>query len=366
MSHCVPVFSRTGRPRQVIAASLHVPLVVTDIRHMVAAEQTETSERLIAQHLQQPFYLDQLPLIRTALLRLADDWHILVITMHHSIADGWSFDLLFRELATAYTSYTHGQQPDLPVLSLQYADFAYWQRHWLQGQVQTEQLRYWQEQLHAAPALLDLPTDYARPPEQSFRGDVYRHLLPSKLIEQVVTVGRPSGATLFMTLLAAWAVLLARYSRQMDLLIGTPIANRTRSDIEGLVGFFANTLVLRLRLAPNMSFRALLQQTREVTLNAYTHQDVPFEALVEVLQPERTLRSHPLFQVMVDSIPRHALVLPGLAVEHMPVHTGTAKFDLTLLLEERDDGMMAVWEYATDLFADTTIKRMAGHFCRAA
>jgi amino acid adenylation domain-containing protein len=296
------------------------------------------------------------------LLRLADDEHVLLLTLHHIITDGWSMGVLVRELATLYAH--GGQATALDPLPLQYADYAAWQRQQLESTALETQLAYWRERLTGAPPLLELTTDRPRPPVQSYCGATFHFELPANLTERIAVLCRQEEATPFMALLAAFQVVLARYSSQDDFCIGTPIANRTRAEVEGLIGFFVNTLVLRADLSSNPSFRDLLQRVKMAALGAYAHQDVPFETLVEQLQPQRNLSYNPLFQVMFvfQNTPAEQLRLPGLDMRVLPVESGVAKFDLTLIMEERPDGLHAALEYNTDLFDETTIARMADHF----
>jgi non-ribosomal peptide synthetase component F len=291
---------------------------------------------------------------------------VLLLTVHHIVADGWSIDIFVRELLVLYTAYRQGMPARLAELPVQYADFAVWQRQWLAAEMMAEHLAYWREQLAGAPPLLELPTDRPRPPIQTFQGAHIGVALPSRLSEQVQRFSRETGSTLFMTLLAAFKVLLMRYSGQEDVVVGVPVANRTRVEIEPLIGFFVNTLVLRSNLAGNPPFRTLLQQVQERTLEAYEHQEVPFEKVVEDLQPQRNLSYSPLFQVMfvLQNVPKSAMELPELALEPLETASPVAKFDLTLAVQEEAGGLRCEWEYNTDLFDAATVERMAGHFQR--
>src|ERR1044072_6359471 len=255
-----------------------------------------------------------------------------------------------------------GETPPLNYLSLQYADFATWQRQWLQGEVLDEQLDYWRKRLEGMPPVLELPADRPRPQVQTFRGAALPFKLSKELAEQLRALSRREGVTLYMTLLAALQTLLARYTGQEDIAVGTPIANRRHAEIENLIGFFVNTLVLRTDVSGNPTFRELVQRVRETALGAYTHQDVPFEMLVEVLQPERSLSYTPLFQVLfaLQNAPQEKLELSGLTLDLLDIDSGTAHFDLALLLEETEDGLEGVCEYSTDLFDEETIVRLVG------
>ncbi|MBN1203856.1 MAG: amino acid adenylation domain-containing protein [Myxococcaceae bacterium] len=358
-----------GKPVQVLAASKHLPLPVIDLR-AVANREAEAS-RLAMEEAQRPFDLHRGPLIRSTLLRLADTDHVLLLTLHHIVADGWSMSVLFRELSALYEAFSAGRASPLPELPIQYADFSQWQLDLLQGETLQEHLTYWRQHLQDAPRLLSLPTDRPRPPVQVFRGATQLFSVPPSIAESLKTLSQQEGSTLFMTLLAAFNILLSRYSGQHDIVVGTPIANRTRAELEGLIGFFINTLVLRTDLSGEPSFRALLRRVRESTLGAYTHQDLPFERLVEELQPERTLSHNPLFQVMfiLQNTPTMTAEAPSASAEPSPsqgsapqVGTGTSKFDLILAIVESSSGLMGAIEYNTDLFDADRIARMTGHF----
>jgi amino acid adenylation domain-containing protein len=339
-------------------------LNVRDWRRMSAEVQHRDVERIANAYAVEPFNLGQGPLFKAELLVLADDRHVLLLNMHHIVGDGWSWGVLMRDLGHAYGAFAAGQQPAAASLQLRYSDYAAWQRQWLQGGALETQAAYWANQLAQCPTLLELPTDRPRPARQSFRGARHDQVLPTALAAQLQRLGRTHSATLFMTLLATFNVLLWRHSGQDDLCIGTPIAGRTHHQTEGLVGMFVNTLVLRTRLDPEQSFSDLLNNTRDTCLTAYTHQDLPFEALVERLQPQRSLSHSPLFQVMfaLQSNQTPELSLPALAVEPLPLDCPVAKFDLTLDMEERDGHWHGAWEYAADLFDPETIKRLAVHY----
>jgi acyl-CoA synthetase (AMP-forming)/AMP-acid ligase II/acyl carrier protein len=288
------------------------------------------------------------------LLRLSETEHLLLLTLHHIIADGWSVGILIRELSSFY------QGEELAELSIQYGDYAVWQREWLQGEKLAEELGYWREQLSGAPAVLSLPTDQVRPAVQSFRGGRERLELSGELLRELQQLSQEQGATLFMTLLGAFQVLLWRLSGQRDVVVGSPIANRQRSELEGLIGFFANTLVLRTQVSGSESFRELLARVKETCLGAYAHQDVPFEKLVEELQPERSLSHTPLFQVafVLQNEPTQKLELPGLVFDYMPQEDKRAKFDVIMTLTETPEGLRAMLEYNADIFETATARRM--------
>ncbi|NER45916.1 MAG: amino acid adenylation domain-containing protein, partial [Symploca sp. SIO1A3] len=314
---------------------------------------------------QTPFDLANGPLLRVSLLQYSEEEAVLLVNLHHIISDGWSTDVLIREVTQLYQATVEGQEAALKPLPVQYGDYAIWQRQWLQGNILEQQLAYWQKQLADAPALLQLPTDYPRPAIQSYRGARYRFQWSTDLTQQLERFSQDSGVTLFMTLLTGFGTLLYRYSGQSDLLIGSPIANRNCAEIEPLIGFFVNTLVLRLQLENDPSFAEVLRQVRETTLDSYAHQDAPFEQVVEALQPERSLSHAPLFQIMfVLQTPDEDLVLPGLTLTPLEAETLTTKFDLTLSMSVTASGLVGCWEYRTDLFESETIVRMSGHLQR--
>ena len=351
-----------GRPVQVIAAPEPLTLQMTDISALAKEERTDEAQRLADEEAQQPFDLSRGPLFRVQLVRLAEDEHLLLLTMHHIISDGWSLGVMAREMSVLYEAYKDGKDSPLPELPIQYADFAVWQREWLQGETLEKQVEYWRQQLGGEPPELELPTDRARPARQSFRGADASIELSLELTKRIKEIGREQGATLFMTLLAAFNVLLWRYCHQDDLLVGTPIANRNRRETENLIGFFVNTLVLRTKVRGESTFRELLDQVRETTLGAYEHQDVPFEKLVEQLHPERSLSRNPLFQVLFAVPDAGEMKLHGLELSWMDTHSDIAKFDLSLYINEHHEGLYTWFEYDVDLFDKPTIDRMLAHF----
>ncbi len=344
-----------GQPVQVIHPELDIKLSIVDCTAI---------ENSILEETQQPFNLSQAPLLRVKLLRLQAQKHLLVVTMHHTISDGWSIGVLIQELAAVYQAFSDGKPSPLPDLSIQYADFAYWQRQWLQKKVLKTQLDYWKQQLSGSIPVLQLPTDKPRPAIQTYTGKKHSLVLPKDLSEAVKDFNQQESVTLFMTLLAVFKTLLYCYTNQEDIVVGSPVAGRNRVETQGLIGFFINTLVLRTQLGGNPTFRELLQRVREVALGAYTHQDLPFEKLVEELQPERNLSYNPLFQVMfiLQNAPIPSVELPGLTWQPQEVDGGTSKFDLKLSLWESPEGFNGSIEYKTDLFNPTTIARMANHF----
>jgi amino acid adenylation domain-containing protein len=352
-----------GQPTQIIQTTRET-ISVVDLQDLPIQEQEEKTQQLKQKQATQPFNLAKESLIRITLLVLSETEHLLLVCMHHIISDGWSIEVFIHELTSLYNAYTQNHPANLAPLPIQYADFAVWQKQWLQGDVLQTQLNYWQNQLTAAPPLLSLPTDHPRPAVQSFVGTQQEFSLSPKLSQALTELSRQQGVTLFMTLLAAFDALLYRYTGSSDILVGTPIANRNRGEIEGLIGFFVNTLVMRTDLSDNPSFSQLLTRVREVTMDAYAHQDLPFEMLVEALQPERDLSHTPLFQVafVLQNTPKSEIAMTGLTVTDLPPENTTAKFDLTLAMVNTDDGLKGVWEYNTDLFESSTIERLSGHF----
>jgi len=353
-----------GNPVQVISPTLSMPLPVEDLSELSEPGREAEALRLTAEEAQRPFDLARGPLLRANLLRLGAEEHILLLNMHHIVSDGWSHGVFVRELTALYEAFSQGNPSPLEELPIQYADYALWQREWLQGEVLEEHLGYWKQRLTGAPAMLELPTDRPRPAVQSYRGALHPLVLSKSLSESLKVLSQREGVTLFMTLLAAFQTLLARYTGQEDIVVGTDVANRTRVETEGLIGFFVNALVLRTDLSGDPSFRELLSRVREVTLGAYEHQDLPFEKLVEELRPERSLSRAPLFQMMftMQNAPRSALELSGLVLCSMEVDRETAKFDLALFMSEQAEGLEGAVEYSSDLFDAATIARMLLHF----
>ncbi|MDB9325682.1 condensation domain-containing protein, partial [Nodularia spumigena CS-590/02] len=358
-------------PIQVIHTQPELKIEVLDWRQLPEKDQFSKAKHLAIAELQQPFNLSKAPLLRVKLIQLADacgersyQSHLLLLVIHHIVCDGWSMDIFRKELFTLYTAFSNGESSPLVPLSLQYADFAHWQRSYLQGETLNKQLNYWQQQLAEINPLLELPTDYPRPSVQSFRGRSEFIQINLDLTQKLKRLSQESGTTLFMTLLAVFALLLSRYSNQNDIVVGSAIANRNRREIEPLIGFFVNTLALRTNLQGNPTFIELLQRVKQVTLDAYDHQDLPFEKLVDELGLERSLAHHPLFQVAfgLQSGTPEKLEIPGLTLTRFEWENTTTFFDLSLIFRETPQGLTGEWEYATDLFADTTIQRMKEHF----
>ena len=353
-----------GSPVQVITESRSVELSVTDLREWPPTEREVEAQRLIVEHVRRPFNLSQDLMLRALLLRLDEKEHRLLLTKHHIAFDGWSSGILYREIASLYEAFSTGKPSLLPELPIQYADFAQWQREWLRGEVLESQLSYWKEQLGDNLPVLELPTTYPRPAVQTHRGARQSLALPKTLSDSLQALSHQEGSTLFMTLLAAFQVLLHRYTGQEDITVGSPVSGRSRVETEGLIGFFVNTLVMRTDISGEPTFLDLLGRVREVALAAYDHWDLPFEKLVEELNPDRNLSHSPLFQVVFafQNAPRSKLELAGLTLTNLAVDGGTAKFDLSLGLSESPDGLTGSLEYNTDLFDHATITRMQGHF----
>jgi len=361
-----------GAPYQLIEPPGYFELLRIDLSGISDPQFRE--RRLCEQMLREQahhFDLSKGPLFRVLILRLDAREHAVLLTIHHIVMDGWSVGVLLQEFSSLYTAYVTQQPSPLPEPSLQYADFAIWQRRWLKGDILEEHTRYWHERLRGAPLQLRIPTDRPRPAIATFQGAELRFVLPMTLCEQLTEFARHEGATLFMVILATFQLLLSRYSGQQDIVVGSPIAGRTQRNTEGLIGFFVNTLILRTDLSGNPNFRQLLARVRDVTLGAYAHQDLPFEKLVMDLRPERNLTRQPIFQVMLalQNYPKDELTLPGLQWSQISYTYVTSKFDLVLHLFEHSDallgetdGLRCVFEYSTDLFDQETIRRMSVHF----
>src|SRR5215213_308635 len=350
-------------PTQIICPARPLALGTIDLTGAAQGAREAEVQRLAQQEVGEPFDLSTGPLLRARLLRLSEEEHVILLTMHHIISDGWSVGVLIKEVAALYEAYGVGGESPLEELSIQYADFAVWQREYLSGETLERQLSYWREQLAGAPAVLELPTDRPRPPVQSYRGAHESFAISEEVSEGLRELARRQGATLFMVLLAGWQALLSRYTGQSDIVVGTPIANRNRAETESLIGFFVNTQVMRARVEGREPFAELLRRVRETCLGAYAHQDVPFEMLVEELQPERSLSYSPIFQVMfgLQNIAKESLELPGLSLSAVDGDVETAKFDLTLAVGENEGQLRGTLGYSTDLFDAATVRRMVGH-----
>ncbi len=351
-----------GEPLQVIAGQLHLDLPVIDLCELAPDERERVVTRLASEEGAHAFDLAHGPLLRVKLLRTDADAHVLLLNMHHIVSDGWSMTVLFRELAQLYAAGVAGRPSPLPPLSLQYADYAVWQRSWLQGEVLERQLDYWRRRLDGL-TVLDLPTDRPRPAQRRFRGGHVTLELPEETARRCEHLARQESVTMFMLLLTAFQVLLHRYSGQTDIAVGSPIAGRNRVDLEDLIGFFVNTLVLRVDLGGDPTVREALMRVREMTLGAYTHQDLPFEKLVQVLRSARDLTHSPMFQVMfaMQDAGSDDLQLPGLTASALPIAGAGAKFDLILFAQHTRTGIVLALEYDSDLFDVQTAQRMLQH-----
>jgi amino acid adenylation domain-containing protein/non-ribosomal peptide synthase protein (TIGR01720 family) len=372
------IVTQEGKPVQVVLPELKVELPLEDLSKLVQpAEPLDTLEelavQLAAREIKRPFDLNEAPLFRLRILRVGEQKHLVVLTMHHIISDGWSIGVILAEISAFYRLFlarADRSSPDsdlpalLPELPIQYADYAAWQRSWLLGDALDRQLAYWRTQLNPLPLPLDLPVDRPRPALRSHAGDQLAFRIDENTTTLLNRLSREAGVTLFMTLLSAFQVLLTRVSGQTDICVGTPIANRNSTEIENLIGFFVNTLVIRTNLSGAPAFREILNQVRRKTLDAYTHQDIPFEMLVSELQPERDTSHSPLFQVMfvMQNVPLEAARLAGITVRSIDVSTGVAKFDLTLTVTETDHGLSGVFEYDQDLFNESTIQNLADDY----
>ena len=375
-----------GQPAQVINQPVPLTLAVEDLRLLSERERTQEAQRLATELAQEPFDLSAQSLFRAKILQLDDKSYQLLVTLHHIIADGWSIGILLKELAALYDAFSTGKvclhsrsvsQTDatptpLPELPIQYRDFVNWQRQCLDGESATRTLRdriqpkltYWKQKLSGELTVLNLPTDRPRSPVQTFKGAQAKLVLSQTLTKELKNFSRHAGVTLFMTLLTAFKTLLYRYTGQTDILVGSPIANRNRAEVELLIGLFVNVLVLRTDLSGDLSFQELLARVKSTALEAYVHQDLPFEKLVEELQPNRDLSYNPLFQVMfvLQNVPISNPRLSDVSVTYQEGYNGTSKFDLTLFMEDSEQGLVATCEYNTDLFNADTITRMLGHF----
>ncbi|MES2299304.1 MAG: amino acid adenylation domain-containing protein, partial [Pseudomonadota bacterium] len=355
-----------GDPVQRIGApDSAFPFEQQDLGELTGARQEEALARLCAAEVARPFSLSDGPLVRARLLRLRDDEHILLVTQHHIISDGWSIGVMVRELSALYGAFVQGLPDPLPPLSLQYADYAAWQRTWLQGEVLRAQVDFWKSHLTGAPALLAVPTDRPRPAVQGYAGASLALSLPAHLTAGLRALSARHGATLFMTMMAGWTALLARMSGQQDVVVGTPVANRQRTEMEAMIGFFVNTLALRVQMADDPTVAQLLAQVKASMLGAYQHQDLPFEQIVELLQPARSMSYSPVFQVMLsmsNTPGGGALVLPGLTLGAVEQTNTTTQFDLSLMLTDAGDHIVGNLSYATALFDAGSMERLLTHF----
>ncbi|HVH13274.1 MAG TPA: condensation domain-containing protein, partial [Longimicrobium sp.] len=359
--------SRDGEPVQVVLESIPLPFAEANLEATEPSARDEEARRRARDEAARPFDLERGPLFRATLLRLGPYAHVLTIVMHHIVSDGWSMGVLFRELAALYAAFSRGEASPLPEPRLQYADHAAWQRAWLEGERMDAQLAYWRRHLHGAPAVLDLPTDRPRPPLPSTRGAAHYFDLLAGTVDALRRLAREEGGSLFMALLAGFQALLARWSGSDDIVVGTPLANRTRPESEPLIGLLTNTLPVRAQLSGEPTFREVLRGARDATFGAHAHQDVPFGRLVDELSVERTLAHHPIYQVLflLQNAAADALRLEGVETERVEFGTQTARVDLTLALtEQAGAGVHGMLEYATDLFDPDTAARLCRHFAR--
>ncbi len=353
-----------GEPVQVVALKWKALLAVTDLQNLPDRDAESEARKLANEEALRPFHLNRGRLMRANLLRLGTEEHILLLSLHHIISDGWSLGVLIRELAVLYRSFAVGAPSVLPELPIQYGDFAHWQQRWLKGDVFNRQLNYWSQHLAGAPVVMELPTDQPRPAIQTFKGRLQPFALSDDLSTALRELSRREGVTLFMTLLAAFQMLLQRYTGEDNIVVGTNIAGRNRAELEPLIGLFANNLVLHTDLSGEPSFRELLGRVRDVALGAYANQDFPFEKLVEALRPSREMNRIPLMQVLfvLQNVPRPDLELGDLRLSLLETDCGGSKFDLTLFMDEDDENLRGNVEYNTDLFNASTIVGMLDHF----
>ncbi|HZT59442.1 MAG TPA: amino acid adenylation domain-containing protein, partial [Pyrinomonadaceae bacterium] len=360
-------FSVVGsEPAQLISPFSPVALPLIDLSGLTRERAEAEAAALRDSEARRGFDLSAGPLLRVMLLRLGDEEYVLLVTMHHIVSDGWSMGVLVREVGALYEAHRGGRQAELPELKVQYADYAAWQRNYLSGEALDSQLSYWKRQLAGAPQVLELPSDRPRPSVQSFRGEAFSFSCSPELSDALRALSRREGATLYMTLLAAFAALLKRYSGESDVVVGSPIANRNRAETEDLIGFFVNTLAIRARLGGDPTFCDAVREVREVVLDAYAHQDVPFERVVEELKPERDLSRSPIFQVMFawQNAPSEELELEGVHISYEGARAETAKYDLGLTMWEGAGHatLEGLFDFSTDLFEAARIRRMAEHF----
>src|SRR2546423_6199797 len=352
-----------GETRQVVLSDIDIWVPIMDVTHLALTDRRAAALRIASEEGKKPFDLTQGPLLRAILVRMDRDQHLLVLTMHHIITDGWSISILFRELAKCYEAFVNREGIQLRELPLQYAEYAQWQRENIGGELLQKQVAYWKNKLKGAQTVLELPVDHSRPPFHNWRGATEELIFDSRILSDLKKLAQQERATLFMVSMAAFQALLWRYTGQDSILVGTPTAARGQVEIENLIGFFVNTMIIRADFTDNLTFRDLVRQIRNCSLEAYAHQDVPFEKLVEELAPERSMDTTPLFQVMFtfQNIPKQIFEISGLEMEELEFETGIAKFDLSLeLFEDRE--FHCRFEYNSDLFEKPTILRTLGHF----
>ena len=353
-----------GKNLQVIRPEINISLQVINLEQITAKQQLQNVQQLINQEIDKIFNLSEDDLFQSTLYQLNQNSYILLLNMHHIISDGWSIGILLQELSTLYGAYLAGNKSPLPDLQIQYADYAIWQKEKFTSEIREKQLNYWKQQLADIPPLLELPTDKPRPPIQSFRGGIWEFSINSNLSQKIRTLTQQSDATLFMTMLAAFVILLYRCSGQDDILIGSPMAGRNRQEIQSLIGYFVNTVVLRTKLTGNPNFREILNQVRQVATDAHNYQDIPYNQVVEALNPQRNLSYNPVFQILFDL--QHSLTdklqLPGLTLQPFLGEHSTSKFDLSLIIEDRGTELIGAWEYSSDLFTQEAISRITENF----
>ncbi|HEX5699036.1 MAG TPA: condensation domain-containing protein, partial [Rubrobacter sp.] len=353
-----------SEPVQVIEEAVDVELPVIDLSELSEGEREEEARRVASEEGRKPFELSKGPMLRVRVLRLGEREHVVTLTMHHIVSDGWSMGVLVKEVGQLYGRYAGGEEVELAEIGLQYADYAVWQREVMSVEVMEEEERYWREQLGGELPVMELGRRGRERKGRGQRGGRKAEVIGKELSEGVKRLSRGEGVTLFMMLVGAFKVLLHKYTSLDDIIVGTPIAGRDRKEVEGLIGFFVNTLALRTSLKGNPTYRELLGRVREVALGAYAHQNLPFEKLIEILKPERQLSRTPVFQVVfaLQNAPSHRLELPGLTLSEMALDDKTSHFDLTLLAMDTEEGLMVSMEYDADLFEAPAISRMLKHY----
>ncbi|MGD9488072.1 MAG: amino acid adenylation domain-containing protein [Calditrichaceae bacterium] len=357
--------TENGSPTQKIFDEYRISMKITDLKHMKSAGKETEILRIAREKSLEPISIDKLPLFHIELLKIANKDFAVILVIHHIISDNWSSQVMMRELSIIYDAFLNKRPSPLAEVKLQYADFAHWQRGWLKGDILDEQLKYWEKQLTGIPPVLELPTDRPRSAMPTFKGAYLPFSIDKNIADRVKKLSHDENATLFMVLLAAFQTLLYRYTNEKNICVGTPIANRNRPEIEGIVGFFVNTLVMRANLSGEISYRQLIQNVRETALGAYAHQDVPFEKIVDAVQPERNTSHSPLFQVMfvILNLPEKSEnESSDLIISPIEAHSGTSKFDITMFITEEKDRFSGALEYNTDLFDESTISVMLDHF----
>ncbi len=348
-------------PVQRIATSLEVKISVVGLSSSAAQEKEAELKRFIRAEVRRPFNLETGPLIRISLVRMSEEEHVLLVILHHIISDGWSVGILISEMVPIYEAFVSSQPSPLPELKVQYADFAAWQHAWLCGPVFEQQITYWRHKLKGPLPVLDLPEDFPRPKSPCGEGRVLATFVPPELVQQLQLLSNREGCTLFMTLLSTFYVLLHAKTGQEDLIVGTDLANRSSIETEKMIGFFINQVALRADLSGDPGFTDLLSRVRTVATEAYVHQDVPFDRVVEAVNPQREVNRTPLFQVkfVLQNVPRPKLEVENLRLVELEVGSGTAKFDLLINVLQKDGALRMLWEYSSELFRESTVQRIA-------